>query len=437
VLIILVLIPALWRVTVTSWGADIAGIYSLSRAVLNVAGTIVGFAAIYLLLGRQPRKEKIFSVILGGASLTICLGILEAAGFLSAIDYQKIFRTGGGDTILALTHKANKPDPILLHIHWPNSSFSGEVSGNLVQLGIPTKTRYRVDVNYDQNGFRNDREYETADIAVIGDSFVEAAIVAREDSLVAQLETRLGVETVNLGQISYGLRQELEVLKRFALPLRPKLIVWVVFGGNDLRDVEYYERNLNRPDEPEPSVPLVQKLFLRNALVAGGALIETTVRVAFQWPKEKALEQSGMYQRSDGTTQRVYFVQSANPWSPHEWQVAVDTLIDARNLTEASGAEFLLVYVPRKYRVYRKHISVSSERHIAKWEVNNLPQELGRWCAENGIRFVDTSPALEALVAKGRHPYLVDDVHWNALGHETAANTIIEDLSLPKRLSND
>ena len=66
-------------------------------------------------------------------------------------------------------------------------------------------------------------------------------------SVLPACEQRLDTDVVNLGQAAYGLKQELGVLRRFALPLRPRLVLWFLFGGNDLRDVELYEwqkRNL-------------------------------------------------------------------------------------------------------------------------------------------------------------------------------------------------
>lgn len=425
-LVILVLIPVLWWMTIAPWSGCV---FSFKRAALSLLGTAAGIVAVYFLLGSKSTKEKGQSVALVFGSIIFCLVLLEVPVLLFEASYQDTFQTSADKTELGLSRGVNKPDPILIHIHWPYSSFSGEVAGNLVQLGIPTTTRYRANVRYDRNGFRNSRDFDRADIAVIGDSFVEAAIIAQEKSLVGLLESRLNVPTVNLGQINYGLRQELEVLKRFALPLSPKLVLWVLFGGNDLRDVEYYERQLSRFRKPEPSVPLVQKLFLRNALVTGRALIDNAIRISFDCPKETALYRSGMFRRSDGVTERVYFAQTEDPWTSHEWQVAVDTLRDANRLATESGAEFVVVYVPRKYRIYRSHISVSPDHYIARWKVNNLPEELGKWSMEHGIKFVDTTPFLETLVANGVHPYFVDDVHWNEQGHETAAQAIIDYLS--------
>ena len=425
--VILALIPAMWWLTLAPW--DFCE-FGFRRAVYNVVATVIAIVVVYFLLSDKSTKEKGQLTALVFGSALFCLTLLEAPVFLFGFNYQQVFRMASNNTALNLSEGVNKPDPILIHVHWPHSSFSGEVAGNLVQLGIPTKTRYRADVRYDRNGFRNSRDLERADIVVIGDSFVEAATIRQDRTLAALLESRLGAPTANLGQIAYGLRQELEVLKRFALPLSPKLIVWVLFGGNDLRDVEYYERQLSRFGKPTPPIPLTERLFLRNALFAGRDLIDNTMRVSLQCPpKEKALHRSGIFRRSDGVTEQVFFGQSTDPWTPHQWEVAVDTLKEAKRLAAESGAEFVLVFVPRKYRVYRNHITVSPNHAISRWKLTSLPHELGEWSRQNGIAFIDTTPFLEAQIAKGVHPYFVDDVHWNELGHDTAARAVIDYLS--------
>lgn len=424
-LLVVALVPAIWWITTSPAQPEVAGLYSFRRAAFNLAATAAGLAIVYLLLGRKSTRHKVLVLLSQATAIGLCWLILEIPTLLFGFDYQKVFGAGADATELGLSSRTNKPDPVLIHIHWPHSSFSGEVTGNLVHLGIPRPYRYKADVRYDRNGFRNDREFDQADIVVIGDSFVEAAIVARDRTLVGQLESRLKIPTVNLGQIAYGFRQELEVLKRFALPLSPKLVVWVVFGGNDFRDVEFYERQLKRFGTSRTPAALEQRLGLRNALVAGGKLLADTVRNVSGKPGQSALDHSGLFTRSDGVTERVYFAQAEESPTPHQWEVAMATLTEGSRVSRGVGAGFVVVYVPRKFRVYRDHIRISQEHGMATWASNDLPGDLGRWCAQHDIAFVDTSARLGQVVARGEHPYFVDDVHWNEVGHVTAAEAII------------
>jgi hypothetical protein len=421
---VLLMIPATWWATrVTDWIPEIFGTYTVNRFLFNLLATALLLAVFYLLTGRKSTRQKIISVTATFLVAGICVLLLELPAIILGFDYQKVFHTLGPDNALHLSEGVNKADPVLIHIHWPNSAFSGEVVGNLAQLGIPDPARYPVDVRYDDNGFRNDRGYEQADIAVIGDSFVEAAIVPFDQTLVELIENQTGVPTVNLGQIAYGLKQELEVLKRFALPLSPKVVVWALFGGNDLRDIAGYEDMLEHFGEPREPPSLGERSFFRNFLIAVSGTLTSHFR---RQPSDKALNHSGLFQRADGVRERIYFGQTNRPVTARQWEVTVETLAEANRLSKQAGARFIVVYIPRKFRVYREHLELQNDTYIAGWEVNDLPDRMDRWCRENDIDYIDTTPVLKQSVAQGVSPYYIDDVHWNALGHRLAGMEILD-----------
>jgi hypothetical protein len=420
---ILLMIPATWWATrVTDWVPEIFGIYTVNRFLFNLLATALLLAAFYLLTSRKNTRQKILSVMATFLVAGICVLLLELPAIILGFDYQKVFKTLGPDNALHLSEGVNKADPVLIHIHWPNSAFSGEVVGNLAQLGIPDPARYHVDVRYDHKGFRNDRDYEQADIAVIGDSFVEAAIVPFDQTFVEHIEKQTGVPTVNLGQIAYGLKQELEVLKRFALPLSPKVVVWALFGGNDLRDIDGYESMVEHFGEPREPAPLGKRTFFRNFLVAVSGTLTNRFR---RQPSENALNHSGLFQRADGVSERVYFGQTNKPVTASEWDVTVETLTEANRLSKQAGARFIVVYIPRKFRVYREYLELQVDTEIAGWRVNDLPDRMDKWCKENDIAYIDTTPILKESAAEGISPYFIDDVHWNTLGHRLAGAGIV------------
>src|SRR5262249_62229414 len=70
------------------------------------------------------------------------------------------------------------------------------------------------------------------------------ASVADADPAAVALEKLIGQCVANLGQSGYGTLQELKVLEKVALPLRPRLVAWFFFEGNDLYDDEAYENAL-------------------------------------------------------------------------------------------------------------------------------------------------------------------------------------------------
>ena len=410
------------RAALVSSLLDSFGAVNLPLAIL--AGLYALLAAAWLVAGTGARRTRRFQVLALSVSLLLAIALFEAPAVFGKHDYGQTFGTSKS-TWIQLSTSVNRPDPELIHVHWPNTRFEGEVLGNLAALGVPDPQRYPVDVRYDRHGFRNERELERAEIAVIGDSFIEAAIVPYESGIAQVLEARTGLVTANLGQSNYGLRQELAVLRRYALPLEPELVLWFFFEGNDLHDVDYYEDSLANLDEMTAPRPLRQRSFVRNAMLA---LSQRWLARTSDAPAQRALAHSGLLAPSFAGPKRVYFDGGTPQWKAHQWQVAVETLGAAKQLCDEAGAEFALVFIPRKFRVYFDHVAFAEDSAMVGLELNDLPEQLGSWARAQGIRFIDPTPALSAALGEGKHPYIVDDSHWNATGHSIAADTVLSAL---------
>src|SRR5262249_52114979 len=132
-------------------------------------------------------------------------------------------------------------DEELVYIHKPGVSIHGRSPGDVATMWhIKDPELLPCDVQIDQLGFRNSHEIEQADIAVLGDSFVEGLQTPEPELITTQLQKLTGMTKINLGQCGYGPEQELIVLRRFALPRKPKWCVWLFYEGNDLSDVSLF-----------------------------------------------------------------------------------------------------------------------------------------------------------------------------------------------------
>lgn len=388
----------------------LAGNALASAAVLGIAVALLPGAG-------AVRRLRRLAVLAGAAAAAAAL--VEVPAVLGH-DWRESLGTLGPEELLAVPIRANRLDPELIHLHHAHGRFAGRVHGNLTPLGIPAEP-YEVDVRYDANGFRNGRDLERADVAVVGDSFIEAALVALPDTLPARIERETGLVAANLGQAAYGLRQELAVLRRFALPLRPRLVVWCLFGGNDLRDVDTYEEQRAAFDR----LPELVRPKLADRLFAASALRRLERALEPDGLSPGALAHSGLFRAADGTDVRVFFRAAEGPWAPHELEVAVEVLGEAAELCRAAGARLLVLYVPRKFRALEGIAAFESGSRPACWTSNDLPAVLAERCAELAIAFEDTTPALRARAAAGELPYFPDDVHWNAAGHAAACEVVL------------
>ena len=91
----------------------------------------------------------------------------------------------------------------------------------------------------DEFGFNNpigQHVPDTIDVALVGDSMVHGTTVEPSENLAGWLR-RSGYKVLNLGQGGSGPLLELAILGEYALPLRPKRVVWLFYEGNDFNNL--------------------------------------------------------------------------------------------------------------------------------------------------------------------------------------------------------
>lgn len=426
ILLAAAVVVALWALTA---GPDEPGrlwrAYHVAIVGLNLVLTYVVATVTYFLVGPGNTRIRAMRVIAMTAVLGLLGVVVEFPAVVLKLDYGKWIGSPPTSIRAQLERKVNRFDSELVHIHWPHTSYRGTVVGNLVRLGIPNPKPYDVDLRYDHNGFRNDADLERADVVAIGDSFLEASLTPLDQTVVKQLERRLGRTVANLGQSGYGVQQESIVLERYGFPLQPEVVLWFFFGGNDLRDVRRYDATRELLDRGLPlRRPYFQRLLSINALLALAHYTTPPRREL----SPAALSRSAWVTHADRTKERVYFGQTNGPWNSYQWETATAILKRADENSRAIGATFVVVFVPRKFRVYRDLLEAEPGTLIAGWDTNRLPEALGDWCQEQGIAYIDTTPHLQRSVAAGEHPYMIDDLHWNARGQEIAADLIASHL---------
>jgi hypothetical protein len=409
--------------------------YSDATAGINIALSLAILAAAYVASGWQDRAGRLARVLAGFLSLAVILVLLEIPAALG-YDYRRVLNGPGNENFNLAVQGVNRRDPELISVHQPHSRFRGSVTGNLVaKLGIPNPTRYQVDVRYDRNGFRNAVDLTNADIVAIGDSFVEGAETPEDQILTSVLAGRLGVTVANLGQSGYGPQEELAVLRRYGMALGPRVVLWFFYEGNDLDNVERYERIRKIAASPNvPPEPLRERLFVRNLLKAFAGVTTPPRRIA----GPDAVRYRGLFKRADGLQETVYLNDSEGPPGPNLagdgppdprlFEMAAGFLAQADRLARDGSARFLLINVPYKFRVYEGLLELKPDSPVRGWRTNNLPELLGQWCAARGMEFLDATTVLRAAAEKGESVYLADDTHWSPAGHRVVAEAIVERL---------
>jgi hypothetical protein len=351
------------------------------------------------------------------ASLIVAVSLIELPALLNIVDYREVL---GNNFAWWPINNAN--DPELIHTRRPYVHFSGEVRGGRAKYGwvIPSSdlTLYRWDVKCDRYGFRNQTDLKNADTIVIGDSFVEGVTVPEAQLTTSLLAQLTGQTVANLGQGNWGPQQELVVLKRYGLSLRPHTVIWMFSEGSDLRDVIHYDHDMQHPADLWHAY--VQRSFLHIEL----ARLRTP-------PSPPGVRRAGLLQLSNDKRVTMYFMNPAKPLTDQELGAIDETariIKEAYNLSTAQGARLIFVFAPEKFRVFHEFCRYPQESECRDWSVNDMPERMEKAvrAISPDIGYLDLTPSLVDAVKAGAVPYYPDDDHWAPDGHRVAAETINE-----------
>jgi hypothetical protein len=417
----LVLIAALCLIWIT-------GVSSIRHLVANLIGSYVIIWGLALLLVKVPRAELATRFALSSLALGVFFLVLEATAFIGGVDYRHVF--GQSIDRARWQGRYHAFDPELGWVAKPHMRLVGTTPGGIALQKCLDSPLYSYDVRLDRHGFRNEVDLDAADVAVIGDSFIEAMETPNDQILPSALARLTGGTVANLGLSAYGPQQQLIVLKRYALPLRPKVIVWMFYEGNDLHDLDTYDSimaGLRTGD-----IRVAPSAYERSFVVAALTGLFRVVRGCEPAPADYFA--SGVFRTAEGQNVQMHFLLHGNvpsdTWSPqHDVALARtrDLLQQAHAVTRREGTAFVVAFIPLGFRVY-KNLVQCTESRCAESDLNDLPKRLGK--AVRGIsetiRYVDLTSPLVAAARRGRLVYLPDDTHWSAEGHHVVAEALAE-----------
>ncbi|MFO0947156.1 MAG: hypothetical protein U1D30_14630 [Planctomycetota bacterium] len=376
-----------------------------------------------LLLARGPNRKWLFRLLSLQFALLAAWLLLESGAALGIVDYRLVFGTLGDEP---WRNPLNRLDPELLHVHKPHQHLVGIQQGGDIayHFHVPERASYPYDVRYDCNGFRNETDLKKADIILVGDSLIEATSVSQSETLAALLEKDQNAVVANLGQLWYSPIQELIVLKRYGLPLKPRLCIWAFFSGNDLSDIRRYQTAMQ--DWPGTSASfhsLPARSFSKNALLA-----------AFhRWGKPArlpdGLQRAADFHAPDGKSTRIYLYYPDPPMDDENLRslaVAEKVFLDAWNLLKTEGISLLVVYIPTKFRVYHELCTFPVGSECFSWRESDLPVRLRKMLTSISpeICFLDLTDPMRESARRGALLYWPDDTHWTPAGNRAAATAI-------------
>jgi hypothetical protein len=399
-----------------------SGRTSLKQLIGDLIALYLITWGLYMFLSDLPRLELRKRFILMTGMLIVLMALFEGPAALGLLDYREILPVRTTDLWAKPGYDL---DQELIWIRKPFSQQKGTLTRGNIGGAICSEATsdQEFDVKYDRHGFRNHDDLQAADIAVIGDSYVEAPMIQYADLLTSRLGALQNRTVANLGQLGYGPQQELTVLKRYAVNLRPKTIVWVFYEGNDLTGARAYPERASMIAARGWLDDFWDRSFSKNVLSG----LQIPLRCV---PHAEILQQYGYVRDQHGERRRMYFVsQELAPIDAVALMETRNILEAAYELSKRNGIDFVVAFAPSKYRVYDGIADFTEATEGFKsWKLNDLPDQMKTVVTSISpkIGYLDLTPALRRESAKGVMTYLLEDTHWTAEGHRVVAEAIHE-----------
>jgi hypothetical protein len=392
--------------------------------------TCVAVCGLTVALAHRPRRAA-FRACMVAVPVVVGLALLEVPAALKLVHWRVICtRWLACDTPYNLTYQF---DPELgmrrpAHAHWSERALSDIESG----WSLPPARRATLTFSYDALGFRNPAGLQHADVALVGDSYVEGAYNDDADVVARRLEARLGRPVASLAVAGFGPMQERVVIDRIAPRFAPTVIVWFFFEGNDLYDDREFEAVMK----------------LSPAVMAKGSGAEG-IRALHGWAvRSFSLNALALLRRwadpvfpnhapyvarlaSPGHTgEPVLFAEyAAWPWTEAvaaRWTKAQETFRQGLALARQRSVHVLLAFIPIKFRVYRPYVALPPGSPMQSWTVWPIREFFADFCRAEAVVCLDLTVTLQRALDAGGMPYALTDTHWSAEGHDLVAHAVKE-----------
>jgi lysophospholipase L1-like esterase len=281
---------------------------------------------------------------------------------------------------------------------------------------------FRYTIESDENGFRNRSPLPSrADIVVVGDSMAYGYGIAADRAWARLLEEKIpGTSVVDLALPGTGPEQYLRYLERFGLPLRPKLVVFAIFPGNDFADAESFDSWLAagspgnydawryfEGDVPNPMAGILRNSYM--GLFLGS--LRKSLRSRFE---SMTLQLAGGEKLQLAPTLYEHTLELNDRLRPGFGSV-VRATVAARDLARENGSDFLVVLFPTKEAVYLP---------LQGQQFPTFTRPLQELLEDQGIDCLNLLEPLRASAAGGQKLYFEIDGHPNELGNQLIAEAI-------------
>jgi lysophospholipase L1-like esterase len=291
--------------------------------------------------------------------------------------------------------------------------------------------KFRFTYNTDGHGFRNPWPWpERAEIVAVGDSLTFGYGVEDDQAWSSLLDRSLPhTHVVNLALIGSAPQQYLRVYETFGTDLKPKVLLFGLFPGNDVKDAGTFDEwqaagsegnydvwRFFRGRIPRPAQGI--KHYLKKSYLV------LCLREAWRLYRLPGKTRITALDFPDGGRLQLFFYtswwQSVEASEDHpDFQLILQTVEKARTSTRQQGTELLVLLLPTREEVYLPLLGEES------------PDDSGPFRAafeERGIPYLDLTPAFRKRAKAHEQLFFEVDGHPNVAGNALIAEEVLTHL---------
>jgi hypothetical protein len=317
---------------------------------------------------------------------------------------------------------------------------------------------------FDKWGFRNPKVPETAEIVAVGDSHTYGNTARMVDSWPYVLGRLSGRQVYNMGLGGYGPNQYFYLSKNKALTLKPKMIIWGLYMGDDFENafsitygLDYWkylrilppqkvEANIWEAPPNDTRVKRIRVWLSRHSViyqlafhVGFGGRVKGEIQIknaaelypgyatSLVVPEKNILEAF----RPKGV---LFGLDEENPNVREGMRITFELLKEMNEICQQNHMQFLVVVIPTKEMVFSDYLEhdekLPLDDVIDKLLVNErlaLAQTF-KFMTDNNIPYVDSLPALKRSRGEGLYASSAGDMHPNKNGYRVIAEAVAEHL---------
>jgi hypothetical protein len=292
-------------------------------------------------------------------------------------------------------------------------------------------------VRMDAKGFCNPpakAERPTVDVVVLGDSFVYCTGVDAADTSTSYLEDISHLTTYSLGAGGKGPYEYVELLRHFGLALKPRVVIFNIYEGNDLQDAVSYQqflqtgrdRKAKRNDIEDPlsysyalSLVYATSRWLFDEQITWLLDSDRAINYRYTARSQGSLIALNESNRGRGQVKMAKKLKNGGV-SLELW---AKPLAAFKELAVSRGFIGIVSYTPSMHTAYAD--TAVFEDPTSGEFVRAMSQMQRDWLskksAELGLIYIDLTPALQKAANEGPLTYFPVNVHLTPYGHRVSA----------------